>query len=198
MEPWTHGLTENMSLRDVGKTGWVLVSVTGIAAALLLLGAWTGVLFEPTWIPVFAGLSIGVPILTLFAVWYLYDVAWGREIRKRRTRESEEIVAMGTAEALLRLMDYANQLLDRLTRYTGWFFFLMLLVIFLAPVVVNFVLLGLLSGGLSVLFSVLLGGINLGVWTAYFFYYYRIKHESDVWKERIARLRDRERSLDAR
>jgi len=194
-----HGLNETMSLRDVGKTGLTLVSVLAILAAVLLMGAWSGVLFQPTWILLFAGLAVGLPILALFTVWYLYEVAFGREIRRRRAKETREVAAMGTAEALLRLMDHADALLDRLTKYTGWFFFLMLLAIFIGPVVVNLLLLGLSAfGGPSVLFNIVVGGINLAFWAAYFYYYYKIKHENDLWKERIAQLRQREKSLGVR
>ena len=194
-----HGLTETMSLRDVGKTGLTLVSVLAILAAVLLMGAWSGVLFQPTWILLFAGLAVGLPILALFTVWFLYEVAFGSEIRRRRARETREVAAMGTAEALLRLMDHADALLERLTKYTGWFFFLMLLAIFIGPVVVNFLLLGLSAlGGPSALLSIVVGGINLAFWAAYFYYYYKIKHENDLWKERIAQLRQREKSLGVR
>lgn len=192
-----HGHPETMSVRDAGKRGWALVAATTIAALALLLGAWSGLFFQPPWNLLFAGLALGVPILTLFTVWYLYEVTWSRELRKRQAQETREIATMGTAEALLRLTDYADQLLDRLTKYTGWFFFLALLAIFVVPVAFNFVLLGISESG-GLLLSLIAAALNLAFWAAYFYYYYTIKHQNDLWKERIARLRERERSLAER
>src|SRR5256885_13371079 len=60
-----HGLTETMSLRDVGKTGLTLVSVLAILAAVLLMGAGRGVLFQPTCDLLVAGLAVGPSVLAL-------------------------------------------------------------------------------------------------------------------------------------
>ena len=182
-----------MTLRDVGRIGWLLVAATAGVAVALLVGAMTKVLFTPPWDILLASFSIALPLLALFTVWYLYDVAWPREIRRRRREAAPEVPEMATAEALLRLMDYSGGLLDRLTRYTGWFFFLILLAIFIVPSLFSLGLQGWLVGGL--LPSLLLGGMNMVFWIAYFYFYYKIKHENDIWKERIARLRERERAL---
>jgi len=189
----SHRPVETMTLRDVGRIGWLLVAATAGVAVALLVGAMTKVLFTPPWDILLASFSIALPLLALFTVWYLYDIAWAREIRRRRREAAPEVPEMATAEALLRLMDYSGGLLDRLTRYTGWFFFLILLAIFIVPSLFSLGLQGWLVGGL--LPSLLLGGMNMVFWIAYFYFYYKIKHENDIWKERIARLRERERAL---
>ncbi len=182
-----------MALRDVGVRGWALVAATIVTASIFLIGAATRAFSQPPWDIAFGSLSIGLPILTLFTVWYLYDVAWAREIR-RRAEVTPDVPAMATTEALVRLMDYAGGLLDRLTRYTGWFFFMILLAIFLVPSLFILVLQGWLVAG-SILPSLFIAGVNTAFWIAYFYFYYKIKHENDIWKERIQWLREREKTL---
>lgn len=193
MDASSHGPSETMSVRGIGMRGWLLVAATTIALGVYLAMALAGLLFQPPWDSVAVGLGLALPILTLFTAWYFFDVVWRREIRRRRRAESAEIPGMATAEALLRLMDYADRILDRLTRYTGWFFFLVLLALFFVPF---FYSLGFFAFGAgNVTFTLFVGGGNLAFWVAYFYYYYKIKHESDLWKERIAWLREREQSL---
>jgi len=181
-----------MSLRDVGFRGWALVTVTvGVLTAFLVF-VLTGLLFQPPWDLLGVAFGLGAPILTLFTIWYFFDVVWRREIRSAQEAATREVKVIGTAEALLRLMDYADNVLDRLTRYTGWFFFLVLLALFLVPALFS---LGLSFWTQGAWFFWVLSGIELGFWVAYFYFYYKIKHESDVWKDRLKRLREREKAV---
>jgi hypothetical protein len=181
-----------MSLRDVGFRGWALVTATVAVLMAFLLLALSGLLFQSPWDLLGVAFGFGVPILALFTIWYLLDVVWRREIVQDREPETRQVEAMGAAEALLRLMDYVDNVLDRLTRYTGWFFFFMLLALFLVPLLLSF---GLPLWALASPLFWVLPGVNLGLWIAYFYYYYKIKHESDVWKGRLKRLRERARTL---
>lgn len=181
-----------MSLRDVGFRGWALVTATVGTLAIYTILALAGLLFQPPWDLLGVAFGFALPTLALFTIWYLAEVVWLREMRKAREEETQEVQKMGTAEALLRLMDHADRLLDRLTRYTGWFFFLVLLALFLVPFFFSLGLLVWAQG--SWLFWVFAGG-ELAFWAAYFYFYYKIKHENDLWKEWLKRLRERERVL---
>lgn len=181
-----------MSLRDVGIRGWALVTATVGTLALYLGLVLAGLLFQPPWDLFAVALGFALPILALFTIWYLLEVVWPREIRKAREEETEEVEKMGAAEALLRLMDHADRLLDRLTRYTGWFFFLVLIALVLVPFFFSLGLFAWAQGGW--LFWAFSGG-ELAFWAAYFYFYYKIKNENALWKERLRRLRERERVL---
>lgn len=181
-----------MSVRDVGKVGWSLVAATVVLAIVFFLGAVTGILFRPPWDLVAAGLGLALPAVLLATVWYLFDVAWAREIRAEKAGETQEIEAMGTAEALLRALDHATGLLDRLTKYTGRFFVLVLTLLLVLPLLFSFELVSIGSGGFL---GIATTGFETVIWILYFYSYYRVKHENDLWKERIAWLRKREESL---
>lgn len=178
-----------MSLRDFDIRAWALVGATlgSLAAfALLIVGGFHEV-------PILVGLALATPILALFTIWYLYDVAYRREVRRRYAAEATTVPQMATAEALLRILDHASSLLDRLTRYTGWFFFFIVLAIFIVSALFSIAVQALAWAGPWL--GVVLGVLQLAFWAAYFYYYYKIKHENDIWKERIAWLRERERQL---
>ncbi len=181
-----------MSVRDVGKVGWSLVAATGVLAIVVFLGAVTGTLFRPPWDLVGAGLGLALPAVLLATVWYLFDVAWAREMRAERASETREVEAMGTAEGLLRALDHATGLLDRLTRYTGRFFVLVLTLLIALPLLFSFELVSIGVGGFL---GITAGGFETVIWILYFYSYYKVKHENDLWKERIAWLRKREESL---
>lgn len=181
-----------MSLRDVGLRGWLLLTSTALTVAGLVGGTVSGYLFRPLWDTMLVGLVIATPVMVLLTVWYFFDVLWGREIRRRRRVESKHISEMATAEALLRLINHADSLLGRLTSYVGWLFFLILLAMVLVPLLFIMGLWAFADGGYA---GMVFGAASVVFWVLYFYYYYKVKHENDLWKERIAWLRERERSL---
>ncbi|MFQ5951544.1 MAG: hypothetical protein ACE5KH_05625 [Candidatus Geothermarchaeales archaeon] len=139
-------------------------------------------------------LSLAAPPVVLVTVWYFFQVLYQKEIRSSFEVKSVDTREMGTVEWLLRLLDHSESLLGRLTRYTGWLFFMIILAVILIPFLFMLGTLATLQGGGIILTAVFLAG-TLAFWASYFLFYYRVKHENDLWKERIAALRERERTL---
>jgi hypothetical protein len=181
-----------MTGRGIGTFGWLLVSATAAGIVALSVLAVRGFVLDPTQSQVGVGLLMGVIGLTISTIWYLWAVAWKREIRHGEGGETREVAQMATAEALLRLVDHVDGVLDRLTKYMGWFFVLVVLSLLFVPLLFTLGFFAWLQPGWI---AVLFGAGNLFLWIVYFYFYYKIKNDNDLWKERLAWLREREKAL---
>ncbi len=100
---------------------------------------------------------------------------------------------VSTTEVLLALLDKSESWLTRMTKYAGWTFFLLLMLVFLLSIVVVWGISAL--GGPSDIATWIAVVLEFLIWTVlaiYWFIYYRIKGENDLWKARIKELKRRE------
>jgi hypothetical protein len=100
---------------------------------------------------------------------------------------------VSTTEVLLALLDKSESWLDRMTRYAGWTFFLLLMFVFLLSITIGYGITA-LGGAYDVAtwIGIVLEILTWTVLAVYWFVYYKIKGENDLWKARIRELKRRE------
>lgn len=107
--------------------------------------------------------------------------------------DKDRLKDVSTTEVLLALLDKSESWLTRMTKYAGWTFFLLLILVFLLSIIVGWGIPAL--GGASDVATWIAVGLEFLIWTVlavYWFIYYKIKGENDLWMARIKELKRRE------
>lgn len=107
--------------------------------------------------------------------------------------ERNSMIDGSTSEVLLTLLDRSEGWLNRLTKYAGWIFFFLFLLLILLSAVIGFTILELRGHfehitTLGLITEVLMWIVFIVYWAMY----HKIKGENDAWKARIRELKRRE------